>query len=262
MIRRICTTFMFCILFFSIFTILLSRGICPGETENNQNKLTIIAPSQVDEDSPFFVTVKSNETAIENATVIINLSNFGTIPEEQIEITNSSGQAIFWSPQYMSVYATFNITASKEGYEPAKTTVTVINTPELYILKNPDISIINGGTPFTVTIISDEEISQNDTKVTVDNWTYKCISNVTVTFSNGTYNSTYLTDTNGKVTITFPSIKHKTTYVLTAKKSGYKPVETMTITVFPRHDDFPGFELIFVITAILLVLFYVKQKRK
>jgi len=80
--------------------------------------LSIISSPQVNEDTQFIITIKSNgDTLIQSASVTFNGNT---------KTTNSNGQVSFTAPS-VSANTIYSITATKTGYAEASSTITVKN---------------------------------------------------------------------------------------------------------------------------------------
>jgi len=205
---------LFCILIFSFFS---------AETCMAADELTIIAPAIVEETESFVVTVFSNETPIENATVIFN---------EENETTNSTGIAYFYAPEVENENnVTHSITAFKEGYQNATANITIINTPkklEITIDQTPD----------------DKGKYSSPVDVYVSDDDGNLITAATVTFD-----TQVLTTVNGKVTI---SVDSEITGTITATKDGYIDSDDFTITIVGSGG--PNLLPIFVCPIIIIII--------
>jgi hypothetical protein len=202
------------------------------------DELTITVPATVEETELFVVKVFSNETPIENATIIFN---------EENETTNSTGTATFYAPEVEN-NVTYNITAFKEGYQNATANITIINTPKLMIIITQE-ELIEGGYDSSV-----------DVYVTDDQG--NLINGATVTFEGQT-----LTTVNGKATIEVPQ---ETTGMITASKDGYKDADGRPVTIRVQDGyffllllfDLCPIAIIIGIICVIVILFLIWKKKK
>ncbi len=213
------------ILVFFLFSSFISQTI---SAEDSFPSLTIIAPSQVNEGEDIIVTITSNDTLIENATVTFN---------GDIKHSNSSGIAIFTMPSIL-VDSIYNISALKEGYISSKLNITVHNILRLIIITNTSGYPKCDETGYTIDLfVADEQgqhitgavvILNNESKITID----------------------------GKVSFKVKPM-HFTSYSITATMVGFKSgFATINLSPCPT----PGFELVFLICGIVLILLW-KRKR-
>ncbi len=215
-----------------------SSYITNAEDENLPD-LTIEYPSQVNESFPFFVTIKSNNISIGNATVTFN---------GKTNVTNSSGMAGFSAPRVLpDGDNSFTITAFKEGYNSTTVHITVANVPQVFPIVI--VSNIAEETSFVVTAIDDEG---------------RIIDNATITFNN----KEYMSSINGTVTLAAPSVKKTKTFVISATKPGYIDY-SIFITIYPAlsPENLVGFFIvigicIIIIVTTIVIMFMKHLKRK
>ena len=174
-----------------LFIIIGFPSILSASSENVSD-LSIVCPNQVNESRAFIVTIQAGNDVIANATVLFN-------GEENL--TDQYGKVIFYAPRVLpSENKTYIISASKTGYNNTTKNITIINIPQLFPIISP--THIEEGANFTVLITDDEGQS---------------IPNVTIAFNN----INYLSDRNGTITITAPSINTSDRYFLNITKGGY-----------------------------------------
>ncbi len=202
--------------------------------------LSIFCPSIVNESYPFFVTIKSNNISIGNATVIFN---------GKTNVTNSSGMAGFFAPRVLpDGDNTYTIIAVKDGYNATVVNITVVNIPQVF----PDVKSFNivEKTIFIVTVIDDEG---------------RIIDNATIVF-NG---KEYLSSVNGTVSLAAPSVNKSKAFVISATKPGYIDY-SIFITIYPAlsPENLMGFFIvigiciiIIVTTIVIMFMKYLRRKR-
>jgi hypothetical protein len=202
--------------------------------------LTITAPSQVNESSSFTVTVTSKNVSVANATVMFNgVSN----------LTNKTGKITFQAVRVSSIgNHTFTITATKDGYTSANTTINILNVPQL--LPSVASNYITENTAFLLTVFDDEG---------------RNIRNVTVTYQN----KGYKTDSNGTVLLLTPPVRKSETYRISAAKPGYLS-NYIPIVVSPRPSQenllgiliLVGVCFVTVVVSISLVIGQIIKRRR
>ena len=205
--------------------------------------LTIVAPAQVNETESFEVTVLSNGTAIENASV-----TFSAVTK-----TTTTGTLTFTAP-VVSVTVDYNITATALGYTNITETIKVVNVPSLKITltgtKGSDGKYFS---PITVTASDD---------------TGGLVTGATVTFTDQTSTIVQtLTTVNGQVTF---FIEKSGIYTITATLPGEKIVSANPVTINICgfvHDDGELFcylailiVFVFIVILVLIVLYYKHKK--
>jgi hypothetical protein len=239
--------FVFYIWLMLIISMILFSSLMLNQTVKGEPypTLTITTRNHVHESQIFQVNVTSNSTPIVNATVTF----FGSI-----QITNSSGQAIFTTPSITSSdNTTYTITASKEGYESATVTIIIIHHPRLLVNLSKN-DAINEGESFIVCVYD------QDTNLTVQN--------ATVIF-NGIE---YFTDSEGMATLIAPRFKDEEyqNYYIFALKPGYIDSEPQIVRIqrdlgvnysYLFYLFFPAL-LILLIFLLFIVLIYNKSKTK
>ncbi|MFH1102018.1 MAG: NosD domain-containing protein [Methanobacteriota archaeon] len=165
-------------------------------------RLSINAPSTVQENSAFQVTVTANGNPIPNALVEFGGNNY---------YTTSNGIAIVTSPN-VAQNVTLQLFASLTGYVSDSQSITVINTPVTQepVLEITAPSSVNEDTIFIITVTT-QSIP---------------VSAVTITFNS----DQYTTNTSGGLTLLAPSVEDNTDYMITATKNGYQSAQK-TITI-------------------------------
>jgi hypothetical protein len=203
--------------------------------------LAITSRSTVHVTQPFQVTVTSNDTPVENASVTF----LG-----MTQRTDSEGHAFFTAPNITSlVNTTCTINASKEGYEPATTTITIVHVPKLLVNISQNGRIIEGE-KFIVTVFDEDN--------------HQIVQNVTVIFNGKEYRTT----TEGIVTITAPHRANEgANYMIVAEKPGYRDSTPQIIHILSQpHGDysllFGPLLLIILVVFIVIVAVYDKLKNK
>ncbi|MBN1280657.1 MAG: hypothetical protein JXA00_03320 [Candidatus Thermoplasmatota archaeon] len=188
--------------------------------------LSLLCPTEVDENAWFEVTVTADNTPIANVTM-----SFITL----VYLTNESGAVRLQAPR---VEPTQNksvlLTAEKEGFNATTCQVTIKNIPQLFALVTS--SYISENTFFTLTVVDEQGL---------------IVDNVTVTYQNQSYS----TDLNGTVPLSTPGVRKSETYEIHVEKSGFLP-NTIAINVSPQASAFNllGFSLILVICCGIIVV--------
>jgi len=209
--------------FLLLFTVLVP--LFTSTSLQATSELSIVCLSEVNEDSMFRVTVKSGAEVVPNATVTF----FG-----ENAITNVTGNVTFKAPRIVpDANNTFTITASKEGYQTANTSITIRNIPQLF--PTVDSPYMTEDTTFVVTVIDDQG---------------QLIENVTLTYEK----EDYFTDENGTVSLCSPSVRKSETYTIAVHKQGYLS-NSLQIIVSPRPSDINilGIQLILGICVVTIV---------
>ena len=213
----------------------IENKLVPDVTiEITSHQLSIDAPSQVYEDQEFTVTVTDeNDQPVEGAQVTFN---------GDTKQTDSNGQVTFTGAVFGNLpYATYTITAQKAGYKSAKTDITIVNVPQLYVSISPE-GTLTSGQKFKVKVTSDTgAVYGVHVKVLKDG---TVVAEGTVTAPEG-------------VTLTAPTVSKETTYTVIVEKDGYKSAET-EIKVKP--GGIPGFELVTLIAAIGVAFILLRRR--
>lgn len=242
------------VFFFFLVLVSLSSILCSICSAQDEEELTIIAPTQVIEGAEFTVTVKCNDTFIENATVNYNFSECESYGFVETKKTNLTGQAIFFGCFIKNNNTTSVITAYKEGYVPTSINITVICGPsELKITCCP----VKPYGDFTLTVIGDKCDSNGSGP----------ISGTVVTFAG--VNKT--TDACGKVRFSTSMIDKAGDYTVVAKKPGFID-GVYSISMYPPHNDeslallvailfFPVILPIIIIIIIILIILFLKRRK-
>jgi len=190
--------------------------------------LIIDAPVSVDEESSFIVTIRSNGTVIENASVTFN---------KVTRYSNMFGQVVFTAPSVL-LDAIYEINTIADNYDEVSIDITITNIHKLSI------------------IVNCSESQSNDARYDINVW---------VTDENGQLipgalvfldNQSQITF-EGRVFFTVSPVK-LTEYTISATKPGFKSAEPVALILYPRHKQ-PGFEFILLISAIVLA-FIIRKK--
>jgi hypothetical protein len=153
-------------------------------------------------------------------------------------VTDANGEATFTAPEVTSDRS-YTIEASKEGYAPDPTTlsVRVINVPKLTIAVDGEIGL---GQTFEVAIAKD---------------TGDPVVGATITFDG----KTYTTKAGGVVTITAPDTAGD--YVITASFGAFKEA-TFTVTITDTGaGGIPGFEVLTLLVALGVAFILLRRRR-
>jgi hypothetical protein len=202
--------------------------------------LIITARNTVHETQPFEVTVTSNNTPVVNASVTF----YGTIQQ-----TDSSGHAFFTAPTITPAHnLTCTINASKEGYEPATATITVIHVPTLLVNVSKNGAVLEGEN-FFVTVY--------------DGDTHQTVKNATVRFDG----KEYRTNSEGIATIPAPHGGNRggQDYALGVSKPGYTDSHPQVIHIIQQPPyDYSNIccPLSFIVLVIFIVLVVIYDKLK
>jgi len=215
----------------------VENRLAPDVTiEITSHQLSIDAPSQVYEDQEFTVTVTDeNDQPVEGAQVTFN---------GDTKQTDSNGQVTFTGAVFGNLpYATYTITAQKAGYKSAKTDITIVNVPQLYVSISPE-GTLTSGQKFKVKVTSDTgAVYGVHVKVLKDG---ELIAEGTVTAPEG-------------VTLTAPTVSKETTYTVIVEKEGYKSAE---IEIKVKPGGIPGFELVTLIAAIGVAFILLRRRQQ
>ena len=175
-------------------------------TLNNSIPLEIHLPSSVYETSPFDILVTAYDIPIANVDVLFH---------EEYFITGSDGKVTVTAPR-VSEDTILMISCSKQGYDAAQKTITVLNSEQQLILQAP--ASVQEGEQFQVTVTA------NGVPV----------ETVTMTFQT----QTVYTNQNGVADLTAPLVDEDISIPLQAEKVGYLPAST-TITILNQVPTEP-----------------------
>ncbi|MDH7517242.1 MAG: hypothetical protein QHH19_02725, partial [Candidatus Thermoplasmatota archaeon] len=203
-------------------------------TATIRKTMTLNHPPTVEEAEEFTVEALYKGVRITDAAVII------TFAGETYQTTN--GVIEITAPTVTDTYD-WKIIANAEGYTQDVTSwIKVINKPNLYI--SIAEKTWKSGTKYVV-------------KPYADDGTY----GITVTLKDASGNvvDTQTAGPDG-ATFTAPNVKQKTTYTISATKTGYVPAEEVTITV--ESAGIPGFELLTLVAAIGVAFILLRRRRK
>ncbi len=197
-------------------------------------KLYLDAPSLVDEQTAFSVTVRNataSGSAIDAAIITFNKETF---------TTGTDGKVTIPADKVPSVTATrdFTIVATKEGYAEDTDVVTIVNVPMLIIV--PPSEVPTAGSTFEVVVADDAG---------------NAVIGATVTIVET--GDTFTSGTQGIATITAPT--DEGTYTVTATKTGFQDSTTYSITV--EAGGIPGFELLTLLAALGVAFILLRRRR-
>ncbi len=172
--------------------------------------LTITAPSSADETTSITITITSNSQPIADARISV----FGELYQ-----TDTNGQITVTAPEVLSD-TEYTITSSKNGYIPSTATITIKNVEESPD-ENPVLLITTSttvpeNTEFTITVTAEGNP----------------VSDVIIAFNE----QIYLTNSQGKTTVSAPIVTQDTEYILSASKTGYQ-ASTSTITILNSQPE-------------------------
>lgn len=183
-------------------------------TTTTTPQLDIDFASPVEEGDSFTVDVTSGGLPIED--VLVNFSG-------ESDSTNALGEANFIAP-YLTTDTSYDITAYKEGYNSAQSSITITNNDtqpveESQLVINAPTQVLEENS-FTVEVSADS----------------LPIADVLVNFSDISKN----TDVNGEVTFNAPSVIDDTSYDITAYLTGYLS-DIKTIIVRSQEELSDGY---------------------
>ena len=168
-------------------------------------QLVISAPSSIDEDDTFDVTITSNGKPVENVIVSFNSATY---------TTDTNGMVSLTSPD-VDQNTPYTITASKTRYVSDSVELQVKNVEKQIVIA--DIGSVTEGKEFQISLTADNE----------------AVVNVQITFGG----KNYQTNSQGIATLVAPDVEEDTTFTITASKAGYLDAE-ITITVLTSHQSY------------------------
>ena len=188
--------------------------------------MKVTAPSTVNENSKFTVTIKSGENLVTDEVTVKFAGNDYTTSSGTIELTAPS----------VTLDLDYDIEVSAEGYTDDETKIRVSNMRQLIILLDDDS--VNGNDKVSIVVTDD---------------TGSVIAGATVTF-NG---KEYKTDNSGKVTLTAPN--ENKNYTISVSFEGFQSCDKpLKVTALPET---PGFVLLTLIASIGVAFILMKRKQ-
>jgi len=196
------------------------------DKSNSQKQLKIESQNTINESEVFFITVKDSSNILLQDVLV-------TFNSEQ-KMTNEHGTVVFFTPNITST-SFYTIEASKYGYQPASSSVEIINIEEANNVSSKKLEIC-----VEPIIIENEEF-----KVIVRDDQDNLIAGVQVTF-NGII---LVTDFKGEVTFSAPDVGRDKAPTIRVTKSGYNS-DSIKITI----KDVEGFEYWYLIMVIIIAI--------
>lgn len=220
-------------------TIYLKNGSDPNNeyiiTSATRKTMTLSHAPSVDEGDTFTVTALYNSEPITDTKVTITFNGF--------DWTTTTGVVDITAPADLEESYDWPLVANAEGYTLDVTSlIRVINKPNLYLTITE--TTWKSGTKYVV-------------KPYADNGAYGIT--VLLKDASGVTVDSQMAGPDG-ATFTAPEVKAKTTYTITATKTGYVSSEPVEITIEPA--GIPGFELITLIAAIGVAFILLRRRRK
>lgn len=216
------------------FIVVVSPITLSEPIQNSDLVLRIISPEHVEETAVFSIQVVANETAVEDAIVLVMDTSRKERVEPQIKKTNTQGIVECTAPPLPYVGdIQVTIYAFKPGYISAEKNITILDLLNLAI-KEPLLSYYTTQEVVDFTIVS------------WSNNTFIPIQHAIIEFNSNHYGS----DEQGKVTVPMPDEIGEFKLIIT--KPGYVSFTTVITVDAKYHNIIP---LYYSISLIILILF-------
>jgi len=195
------------------------------DKSSSQKQLKIESQNSINESGLFFITVKDSSNILLQDVLV-------TFNSEQ-KMTNGHGTVVFFAPNITST-SFYTIEANKYGYQPAFSSVEIINIEDSNGVSSKKLEIC-----VEPIIIENEEF-----KVIVRDDQGNLIAGVQVTFKG----IILITDFKGEVTFSAPDVGRDECPTIRVTKSGYNS-DSIKITI----KDVEGFEYWYLVIVMIVI---------